>query len=307
MSLKIRHTIASLFVSSLLMSFKGGESGNRPFTIVTTTNIIADVVKHIVKEDAQVISLMGVGVDPHTYRMTQEDLEHLKYGDVIFYNGLGLEGKMDGVFKILSKSRKVYACSDAIRNDQLIMEQDYGIAVVDPHIWFDVQLWQQVAVFIGDKLQQARPQRVDVYKRNTADYVNMLKDLHANMVQKISTIPKEQRVLVTTHDAFSYFGRAYGIEIVPLQGISTAAECGLKSIRDLVDTIVKYNIKAVFLESAVSNKAMYAVLEGCKAKGCVVQLGGTLYTDTLGAPNSDAGTYCGMMQANVNTMVEALA
>ena len=304
--MRMRHMKIVLIAASLFMSFKEGESKCRPLVIVTTTNIIADVVKNIVKDDAKVISLMGVGVDPHTYQMTQKDLEHLKCGDIIFYNGLKLEGKMDEVFKVLSKTKKVYACSDALRDDQLITDQDGGIAVEDPHIWFDVQLWQQVATFIGDKLQQASPRCADIYKKNTESYVNMLKDLHVNLVQKISTIPQQQRVLITTHDAFSYFGRAFGIEIVPLQGISTAAECGLKSIRHLVDTIVQSNVKAVFLEAALSNKAMYAVLEGCKARGYSVQLGGTLHTDTLGAPDSDAGTYCGMMQANVNTIVEAL-
>lgn len=306
MSVKIRHTIIALVAASLFMSFKEVESKCRPLTIVTTTNIIADVVKNIVKDDARVISLMGVGVDPHTYRMTQKDLEYLKCGDIIFYNGLNLEGKMDGVLKVLSKTKKVYACSDALRYDQLITEHNGGITVEDPHIWFDVQLWQQVAVFIGDKLQEANPKCADIYKKNTESYVDMLKDLHVNLVQKISTIPKKQRVLITTHDAFSYFGRAYGIEVVSLQGVSTAAECGLKNIRHLVNAIVQSGIKAVFLEATLSNKAMYAVLEGCKARGCAVKFGGTLYADTLGAPDSGVGTYCGMMQANVNTIVKAL-
>ncbi len=279
------------------------DATSEPFTILTTTSIIGDAVKNIVKEDARVVSLMGPGIDPHTYQTTQKDVQQLRHADMVFYNGLDLEGKMSSLFKEMAKEKKVYAVSDALNTKQLLSDGTIG---VDPHIWFDVRLWQQVVGFISKKLQDAKPESAAYYQDNTAAYLNALEALHQSVTTQIQSIPKQQRVLVTAHDAFSYFGKAYNIEVVGLQGISTVSECGLKDIKSIIELIRKRNIKAIFFETSVSDKSMRAVLEGCAYYGHKVSVGGYLYSDALGAPDTLEGTYCGMIHANTTKIVHAL-
>lgn len=267
--------------------------------------MLGDAVKNIVKEDANVVSLMGAGIDPHTYQTTQKDVQQLMNADIIVYNGLYLEGKMSDLLEKLSKERKVYAASDALSKEQLIYEDIFPIGI-DPHIWFDVKLWQQVVELISQKLQKERPESAAYYKDNTVAYVEKLERLHQEIIDKIQSIPEKQRVLITAHDAFGYFGRAYNIEVVGLQGISTVAECGLKDIQRVVQLIVARNIKAIFLETSVSDKSMRAVLESCAYYKQKVEIGGDLYSDALGASDTPEGTYCGMVQANTMTIVNAL-
>ncbi|TDG95779.1 metal ABC transporter solute-binding protein, Zn/Mn family [Cardinium endosymbiont of Culicoides punctatus] len=289
----------------LILSSFGTTRPNTKFTILTTTGILADAIKNIVKEDANVVSLMGPGIDPHIYQTTQNDVQKLMNADIIVYNGLYLEGKMSDLLEKLSQTKKVYAASDALDKKQLIYE-DVSLIDIDPHIWFDVNLWKQVVGFISQKLQEEKPESAAYYKDNTVAYLDKLELLNQEITSKIQSIPEKQRVLITAHDAFGYFGRAYNIEVVGLQGISTASECGLKDIQRVIQLIIERNIKAVFFETSVSDKSMRAVLEGCAGYKREVAIGGYLYSDALGAPNTPEGTYCGMIRANMITIVNAL-
>jgi len=265
--------------------------------------MLGDAVKNIVKEDACVISLMGPGIDPHTYQTTQKDVQQLKHAHIVFYNGLDLEGKMTNLLKRMAEERQVYAVGDALNKTQLIYDGTIG---VDPHIWFDVSIWKEVVGFISQKLQAAKPESAAYYQDNTIAYLETLEALHQSVITEIQSIPKQQRVLITAHDAFGYFGKAYDIEVVGLQGISTASECGLKDIKRIVSLIIKRNIKAIFFETSVSDKSMRAVLEGCAHYGHKVAIGGYLYSDALGAPSTVEGSYCGMIRTNTITIVNAL-
>ncbi len=304
----MRSVLILVFVSIAFWGCKSGdEERSDKLYIVVTTGMIADAAENIAGDKATVVALMGPGVDPHLYKSTQGDLEELRKADVIFYNGLFLEGKMQEIFDRLSKEKDVFAVSSGI--DKTLLKkvtQHGGGTIYDPHIWFDVLLWSNAVALIGQKLSDIDPENAGMYKENTNSYLEKLKDIHEEIKVKINTIPAANRKLITSHDAFGYFGRAYGIEVKGLQGISTAAEFGLKDVTDMVNTIIEDNIKAVFIESSVSEKSIQAVVEGCKQKGHDVKLGGTLYSDAMGAKNSPEGSYTGMIAFNVNTIVEAL-
>jgi len=293
-----------LFFCTMLHACSDTSDGQ--FTIVTTTSILADIVKNIVKGDVRVESLMGPGIDPHTYQGTHNDTQKLRNANVIIYNGLYLEGRMNELLGKLQKERAVYAAGDALHKDELIFDENVYPMGVDPHVWFDVQLCKKVTYFLSQKLQALRPESAPYYQNNTVAYLEQLDQLHEEVSKQIQSIPEPQRVLVTAHDAFSYFGRAYNIQVVGLQGVSTASECGLKDIQDVVQLIVQKNIKAVFFETSVSDKSMRAVLEGCAHYGHQVAIGGALYSDALGAADKSEGTYCGMVKANTDIIVNAL-
>lgn len=273
--------------------------------IVSTTGMIADAVSNIVGDSAEVISLMGPGVDPHLYKVSQSDIKKLLKADVIFYNGLHLEGKMGEVLEQMSQTKPVIAVTEELTETQLRKTSEFQ-GNYDPHIWFSVQLWVDIVKFIGENLAKIDESQAALYKSNTIEYLGELKSLHGWTDQQINTIPEKQRVLITAHDAFGYFGREYGMQVKGLQGLSTAAEYGLKDVTNLVDFITENKIKAVFVESSVSDRSIKAVLEGCKDKGHKVVIGGTLYSDAMGAENTAEGTYMGMVKYNVNTIVEAL-
>jgi manganese/zinc/iron transport system substrate-binding protein len=277
-------------------------------TIVTTTGMIRDAVENIVKEKAEVKSLMGPGVDPHYYKATQGDLTDLKSADIIFYNGILLEGKMEGVLKKLASKKRVFAVSEKIERSRLRTVADFGgdEKTYDPHIWFDVSLWSEAVNFIGTTMAEQDPDNADFYKKNTTDYLATLNVLHQSTTEAIHSIPQDQRILVTSHDAFGYFGDAYGIEVEALQGISTVAEFGLKDITDMVDLITARNVKAVFVESSVSDRSIQAVISGCQDQGHDVKIGGTLFSDAMGEDGSPEGTYVGMVKHNVKTIFSAL-
>lgn len=273
--------------------------------IVATTGMIADAVKNIVKDSAEVVALMGSGVDPHLYKATQGDLEKLTTADIIFYNGLHLEGKMGEVFQKLSRQKPVVAVAEAIEKDRLLSNSDFEGAY-DPHVWFDVSLWKEVVNKLNQVVQSLDTGKAAFYSKNAEEYLIKLDSLHLAVSMEIGEIPEEQRVLITAHDAFSYFGRAYNIEVKGLQGISTMAEYGLRDVSDLVTFIIERNIKAVYVETSVSEKAIQAVVEGCQQKGHKLKIGGTLYSDAMGPANSPEGTYLGMVDANVRAIVKGL-
>ncbi len=234
-------------------------------TIVTTTGMIADIAKNVGLDSVQVTALMGPGVDPHLYKATQGDLSRLQKADIIFYNGLHLEGKMGEVFEKLERIKTVVPISRQLDSTVLLTDPVYAGAH-DPHIWFDVSIWASTVNQVLATLIETNPENEAFYAKNAENYIQSLNDLHGWVRDEIATIPEEQRILITAHDAFNYFGRAYSIEVKGLQGISTLSEFGLKDRVDLVNFIVDRKIKAVFVETSVSEKNINAIIEGCQQK-----------------------------------------
>jgi manganese/zinc/iron transport system substrate-binding protein len=273
--------------------------------IVTTTGMIKDAVEHVVGDKAEVIALMGPGVDPHLYKATQGDLGKLTNADIVFYNGLHLEGKMGEVLEKLGHRKPVISVAHAIP-DSLYREAPGFQGAYDPHIWFNVKLWEYSVTAVLEYMQKHDPDNIEFYSSNATRYKLQMDSLHQQVRQSIQEIPEQQRVLITAHDAFGYFGEAYGIEVRGLQGISTVSDFGLKDVTDLVNFIIARKIKAIFVETSVSQKSINAVVEGCQQKGWDVKIGGSLYSDAMGAEGTPDGTYLGMVSANVQTIVNAL-
>lgn len=273
--------------------------------VVCTTGMIGDLARHVAGDRAEVIALMGPGIDPHYYKATQGDLQRLSRADVIFYNGLFLEGKLEGIFEKMARDKTVVAISRDISKDRL-RKPTAGQGEYDPHIWFDVALWAETLDVVVETLSELDAEGAATFRANAEAYRNQLRDLHAWAKARIERVPKDRRVLITAHDAFGYLGRAYGIEVRGLQGISTVAEYGVHDVSRLVDFIVQRRVKAIFVESSVPERSIDAVREGCKARGWDVAVGGTLYSDAMGAEGSGADTYVGMVRSNVNAIVEAL-
>lgn len=310
----MRTLVKSLLLPVLILLILGAckqkkEQGTIPegqqMKVVTTTSILKDAVQNIVGEAATVESIMGSGVDPHLYKATQGDLQKLTNADVVVYNGLHLEGKMGEVLEKLQRQKTVVAAAEGIPASDLRSSPQFQDSH-DPHVWFDVKLWQQVVSHISKELQQKDPKNASLYKKRTEEYLKELEDLNDFTTSAIASIPEHQRILITAHDAFGYFGDAYKIQVRGLQGISTVSEFGLQDVSSLVNYIVDNKIKAVFVESSVSPKAIEAVVEGSRQKGHEVKIGGTLYSDALGAENTEEGTYVGMVKHNVDKIVAAL-
>lgn len=278
---------------------------NGKLVIVTTTGMIKDAIQHVAGEHADVIALMGPGVDPHLYKATQGDLEKLTNADIVFYNGLHLEGKMGDVLEKLGHSKPVVAVAKDIPDSLLRAVPGFG-GTHDPHIWFDVKLWENAVKTISLTLQQQDSVHAKEYVSNSDRYIVQMDSLHEIVKQQIAEIPEQQRVLITAHDAFGYFGDAYHIHVRGLQGISTVAEFGVKDVTNLVNFIIERKIKAIFVETSVSQKSIEAVAEGCKQKGWEIKIGGSLFSDAMGAEGTPEGTYLGMVSANVKTIVDAL-
>ncbi|MEN0006807.1 MAG: zinc ABC transporter substrate-binding protein [Bacteroidota bacterium] len=273
--------------------------------IVATTGIVADLVRNIGQDSVEVIALMGPGVDPHLYKATQGDLAKLQAADIIFYNGLRLEGKMSEVFEKLERIKTVVPISRGIDAADLLKDPSYEDAP-DPHIWFDVKLWSETIDLVTQTLSDQRPANASYYQANATTYRKQLQELDQQVRQAIQEIPEAQRILITAHDAFSYFGAAYSIEVRGLQGISTLSEFGLRDRVELVNFIVEKGIKAVFVETSVSEKNISSIVEGCRQKGHDVRIGGNLYSDAMGAAGTPEGTYIGMVNANVATILNGL-
>jgi manganese/zinc/iron transport system substrate-binding protein len=306
--MKVRSLIIILFASLLLFSCQEGKQqteSDSEIKIVCTTGMLGDLVQNLIGTQAEVISLMGPGVDPHLYKASQGDLKKLSEADIIIYNGLHLEGKMGEIFKKLSNRKTILVAADAIDQDLLINSSDFQGAY-DPHIWFDLQLWKKVATHLAQELSEEKAFKADSIQYRLEQYAFKLDSLDEWVKEQILQIDSSKRVLITAHDAFGYFGKAYQIEVKGLQGISTVSEYGLKDVSNLVNFISERGIRSVFVESSVSDRALKAVVEGCKSKGHAVQIGGTLYSDAMGEAGSTEGNYLGMVQHNVNTVVEGL-
>ncbi|QCU89738.1 metal ABC transporter solute-binding protein, Zn/Mn family [Thiomicrorhabdus sediminis] len=297
--------LVSIFTLALLLWLPGQiqAQNTQPINIVATTGMIADLAKNIGGDSVTVTALMGTGVDPHLYKATQGDLRRILRADIIFYNGLHLEGKMQDIFEKIARKKPVYAISEKLSSKAIIHHGDH---YPDPHIWFDVQLWQEAGKRVLEVLQKHDPKNASLYQQNSDRYQQKLTGLHQWVVKQVARVPEQQRILITAHDAFGYFGKAYDIEVMGLQGISTAAEFGLQDIKALKDVISQRNIKAVFVESSVSPKFIQSLVAGLQAEGKSLQIGGELYSDAMGPTGSSTDNYIGMVEHNVNTIVSAL-
>lgn len=272
---------------------------------VATTGMIADAVRAVGGDRVDVVGLMGPGVDPHLYRASQGDVRRLASADIIFYNGLSLEGRMEEILERMAREKPTVAVSESIPA-ALLLEPEGFAGQYDPHIWFDVALWKMAVERIRDGLIQVDPEGEAVYRANAEAYLAELDELDAYIRRKVAELPAQSRVLVTAHDAFGYFGRAYGFEVVGLQGISTDTEVGLRDIQNLVAFLIERRIRAVFVESSVPRRALEAVIQGAASRGHTVAIGGELFSDALGEPGTPEGTYAGMMRYNIDTIVAAL-
>lgn len=296
------------FLLCLLTACGGGEqksSGFEPLRVTCTTGLLADAVRQIGGDSVEVTALMGPGVDPHLYKATQGDLEKLKTADLIVCHGLHLEGKMAELLTKMSKNRPVLVAGELVGEEHLI-QADSLHGVPDPHIWFEVRLWKMVATGVAARLQQAKPMAAAYFAGRLMAWQAQLDRLDEEIRQTMADIPAGQRILITSHDAFRYFGRAYGVEVHGLQGISTQTEFGLRDVSDMVRLINSRKIRAVFVETSVPPKALEAVIEGCSQQGQSVVIGGHLYSDALDAPGSQADTYVGMLRTNARQIAGAL-
>ncbi|KAB2338956.1 manganese transporter [Cytobacillus depressus] len=298
--------VLSLFILGSCSSESANDKQKSDKLVVTTTiGQIADAVKNIGGDKVEVQSLMGSGTDPHLYKATQGDIAKLQKADVIFYNGLHLEGKMLSVLEKMNKEKPTYAIGEAIKKNNLLLNADDRTAI-DPHIWFDIDLWLAALKEVEAGLIKADPDNKAYYEKNAEEYFNKLKELKEFAIEEMEKIPAEQRVLVTAHDAFRYFGAAFNMEVEGLQGLSTDSEYGLGDVQKIVDLLVTRNIKAVFIESSISERSINAVIEGAKKKGHEVKIGGELFSDAMGEEKTEEGTYIGMYKHNVEIIVNSL-
>ena len=298
----ISFTLAFLVLSCGQNSNK--ETGK--LKVVTSIGMLADAVKIITSDSVEVTGLMGPGVDPHLYKATSGDVSLLDRADLIVYNGLNLEAKMADIFEKMSVSKRTIAAAHSIDSSLLRYAKEFK-GHPDPHVWFDVSKWKTVVAATGVVLMEMDSANKNVYQANLLGYLHVLDELHMWVKTQMATIPEDKRILVTAHDAFGYFGQAYGIEVKGLQGISTVTEAGLYDVTHMIDVLVERNINAVFVESSVPRKAIEAVVEGCRQRGLEIEIGGELFSDAMGEEGTPEGTYIGMVRHNVNTIVRALS
>lgn len=274
--------------------------------VVTTIGMIEDIVKNIGGKRVSVISLMGPGVDPHLYKPSLGDVRSLDTADVIFYGGLHLEGRMVDLFeKMQASGIRAEAVSENI--DPALLRQPAEFeGNYDPHIWFDVTLWQRAAQHVAAVLIEIDPDSTAYYQNNAAAYQQELAELHSYVTTQINSIPATSRVLITAHDAFGYFGQRYGMDVRGVQGSSTASEASASAVSELAGYIAAQKIKAIFVESSVPATTIQALQAAVRARGWQVQIGGELFADAMGAAGTPEGTYVGMVKHNVDTIVTAL-
>lgn len=310
----VRRRLAALIMSIAALAGCGdGGSGSNDTTdkasgklnVVTTTGQVGDLARNVGGDRVEVVSLMGPGIDPHLYKASAGDVERLRRADVIFFSGLHLEAKMGDVIEKLGARQPTVAVT-AVLPEELLLSPDNFPGSHDPHVWFDVALWRRTIEPVAAKLAELDPDHADEYRQRAAAYAAELDQLHAYALEQFATIPAEQRVLVTAHDAFNYLGRAYGLEVRGLQGISTATEAGTGDVQDLAAFITERRIPAIFVETSVSPRAIEAVRNAVRSRGFEVIVGGEVYSDALGDQGTAAGTYLGMVRHNIDTITGAL-
>jgi manganese/zinc/iron transport system substrate-binding protein len=277
-----------------------------PIVITATTGMVADVAKAVAGEKGQVRSLIAPGIDPHLYKPTRSDIAALIKADIVFYNGLLLEGKMIEAFeKARAGGRTVVSVADGILQ---LADSKYSIKgdSLDPHLWMDPQLWSASAIVVEQALSAKYPQHGEYFRMQSQRYQEALAELNAYAIKVLETVPTESRVLVTAHDAFGHFGMRYGFEVVGIQGVSTESEAGVQDIERIVDLLVSSRVRSVFIESTVSQKNIQALIEGAAARGHLVKIGGSLFSDAMGPEGSYEGTYIGMIDHNLTAISRGL-
>jgi manganese/zinc/iron transport system substrate-binding protein len=309
----MKHILTLILLASFLLSACSTSTGGselpiaeRTINVVTTTGMIADIVLNVGGERVDVEALMGSGVDPHLYKPTASDVNRLERADIVFYNGLHLEGRMVDVFeKMEGAGSATYAVAAEIDTNLLRKPQQFE-GQFDPHIWFDVTLWKFAVEKVAKELSALDPASKDLYESNAQAYLTQLDELDAYIREQIATIPEGSRVLITAHDAFGYFGEQYSMEVRGLQGTSTAAEAGAADVQQLAAFLAERKIRAIFVESSVPPATIEAVQKATQAQGWDVQIGGQLFSDAMGQAGTPEGTYVGMVKYNVDTIVKAL-
>lgn len=276
-----------------------------PYEIVTTVGMVRDIVEQVAGDRARVTGLIGSGVDPHLYKPTRNDVIALQRADVVFYAGLMLEGKMADTLEKIGRTKPVFAVTEKIERGYLLAPPDME-GHPDPHVWMDPAAWAKCVEAVADALSKWDPAGAEGYRARAEPYVARLHELKAYGERVIATIPERSRVLITSHDAFNYFGRAFNLRVMGVQGLSTESEAGLQDINLLVDRIVARDISAVFVESSVSAKNIQALIDGARARGRSVAIGGELFSDAMGEPGTYEGTYVGMLDHNITTVTRAL-
>lgn len=276
-----------------------------PLQIVATTGMVADAARQVGGDAVEVTALMGAGIDPHSYRQTRSDIVALTRADLVLWHGLYLEAQLEELMLRLSKTKTVVPVAEALPRDILRAHPDYE-GRVDPHVWMVPEMWALVVDRVADVLTEARPEDAAQFRANAAAHKDQIAQLQAYAETVMPSVPAASRVLLTAHDAFGYFGRAFRFDVVGVQGISTESEAGLSRIRDLVDLLVARDVRAVFVESSVSDRNLRAVIEGAATRGQQVTIGGELFSDAMGAPGTYEGTYIGMLDHNITTIARAL-
>ena len=274
-------------------------------TVITTTGMIADAARQVGGDLVDVTALMGAGVDPHAYRQTRSDIAAMTQADLVLWHGLYLEAQMEEFFADLARTRTVVAVAEALPKDSLRGHDDYADKF-DPHVWMDPDLWTLVVREVERALTEARPDAAATFAANADAHVAEIARLAEYSSASLQQVPQAARVLLTAHDAFGYFGQAYGFEVLGIQGISTESEAGLNRIAELVDLLVARDVKAVFVESSVSDRNIRALIEGAAAKGHEVTIGGELFSDAMGPDGTYEATWIGMIDHNVTTIAGAL-
>ncbi|WP_456440035.1 metal ABC transporter solute-binding protein, Zn/Mn family [Caldithrix abyssi] len=308
--MKIYFSLFSAFVLFLFWGCGGQKDYTRDFSkhkikIITTTGMIADAAKNVGGERVSVTPLMGPGVDPHLYKASEGDVSRMAGADLILYNGLHLEGKMTDIFARMQQRIKTVAVAEAIPQDSLLAPPQFKGAH-DPHVWFDVRLWKIVVTRIRDALVEMDSTHAQEYQERAKNYLARLDSLDRYVLRQALRVPKRQRVLITAHDAFNYFGRRYHFEVRGLQGISTASEAGTADIQRLADFIKERQIPAVFVETSVPQRYIEALQAAVHSRGFDVKIGGSLFSDAMGQPGTPEGEYLGMVKHNIDIIVSAL-
>ncbi len=280
--------------------------GSAKIRVIATVGMVADLVQRIGQSHVEVTQIMGAGVDPHLYKATRDDVQTIMQGELVFYSGLMLEGKMIDTLVKLGRGKKVIAVTEGL-DESLLLEPDDFQGHYDPHVWMDGSAWAMCCKVIADNLSEHDPAHKTAYHEAAETLESEILKMHQYGKDCIATIPKASRVLITSHDAFNYFGRAYGLEVMGIQGISTESEAGLQRINEFVDLLVERKVQAVFVESSVPRKNIDSLIEGAKSRGHEVKVGGELFSDAMGMAGTYEGTYLGMLDHNITTVTRALA
>ncbi len=281
------------------------EARDYPYHAVATTGMVGDIVRNVVGDKAEVSVIMGAGVDPHLYAASRDDVALMMRADIIFYSGLLLEGKMTDALVRVAGRKPVLAVTEAI-DEQFLLEPEEYAGLYDPHVWMDPRSWSRCVDAVVNRLSEFDPSNAGLYERNAAQYKQRLDALHTYGEKVLGSIPEDSRVMITSHDAFNYFGRAFDLEVHGVQGLSTDSEAGLARVNELVDMLVDKRIKAVFGETSVPQKSIESLVNGARSRGHEVRIGGELFSDAMGSKGTYEGTYIGMIDHNITTVARAL-